>query len=184
MTSAPSGSPAAAIISACAPLRKGPRPCIPTGGDNESVKAKELEARWQVALMVTPAAATTSAPVGDNCPNVQKGPHSRPYRSEDIQERSRRPVTHDAMYKPQVRSATRERPWVWRTYAQRDCRPCGGRTTTPQPSSRRQHRRRHQSHLGRSTRRVVAGDTCRRPAPRTLSSPPPQDWQAPFSLGY
>jgi hypothetical protein len=38
-------SPAAAIISACTPLRKGPRPRIPTRGGNEAIKAKELEAR-------------------------------------------------------------------------------------------------------------------------------------------
>jgi hypothetical protein len=30
-------------------------------GENEAIKAKELEARWQVALVVSPAEATTSA---------------------------------------------------------------------------------------------------------------------------
>jgi hypothetical protein len=35
-------SPAAAITSAFTPLRKGPRPRLPTGGDNEAIKAKEL----------------------------------------------------------------------------------------------------------------------------------------------
>jgi hypothetical protein len=49
------------ITLARAPLRKGPRPCLPTGGDNEAIKAKELEAQRQVALMVSPAEATTSA---------------------------------------------------------------------------------------------------------------------------
>jgi hypothetical protein len=44
-----------------APLRRGPRPRPPMGGDNEAIKAKELEARRQVALMVSPAEATTSA---------------------------------------------------------------------------------------------------------------------------
>jgi hypothetical protein len=72
-------SPAAANTSACTPLRKGPRPHLPTSGDNEAIKAKELEARRQVALIVSPAAATTSAPVGDNCLSVRKGPRSRPY---------------------------------------------------------------------------------------------------------
>jgi hypothetical protein len=43
------------------PLRRGPRPRPPTGGGNEAIKAKELEARWQVALVVSPAEATTSA---------------------------------------------------------------------------------------------------------------------------
>jgi hypothetical protein len=34
-------SAAAAIIPACAPLQISPRPCPPTGGDNEATKAKE-----------------------------------------------------------------------------------------------------------------------------------------------
>jgi hypothetical protein len=34
-----------AITSTRAPLRKGPRPRLPTGGDKEAIKAKELEAR-------------------------------------------------------------------------------------------------------------------------------------------
>jgi hypothetical protein len=38
-------SPAATIISACTSLWKGPRPRLPTGGDSEAIKAKELEAR-------------------------------------------------------------------------------------------------------------------------------------------
>jgi hypothetical protein len=49
------------VTSMHAPLRRGPRPHPPTGGDNEAIKAKELEARRQVALMVSPAEATTSA---------------------------------------------------------------------------------------------------------------------------
>jgi hypothetical protein len=44
-----------------APLRRGPRPRTPTGGDNEAIKAKELEAWPQAALVVSPAEATTSA---------------------------------------------------------------------------------------------------------------------------
>jgi hypothetical protein len=32
-----------AITSARVPLRKGPRPRLPTGGDNEAIKAKESE---------------------------------------------------------------------------------------------------------------------------------------------
>jgi hypothetical protein len=43
------------------PLRRGPRPRPPTGGDNKAIKAKELEAWRQVALVVSPAEATTSA---------------------------------------------------------------------------------------------------------------------------
>jgi hypothetical protein len=34
-------SPAEAITSTCTPLWKGPRPRLPTGGDNEAIKAKE-----------------------------------------------------------------------------------------------------------------------------------------------
>jgi hypothetical protein len=49
------------IISACTPLRKGPRPRLPTGGENEAIKSKEPEVRRQVALTVLPAEATTSA---------------------------------------------------------------------------------------------------------------------------
>jgi hypothetical protein len=177
-------SPAAAITSACTPLRKGPRPRLPMGGDNEAIKAKELEARRQVALIVTPAAATTSAPVGDNCLSVRKGPRSRPYGSEDIQERSRRPRDVRCHVQPPLRPTAWERPWVWRTCARRDYRPCGEWKTTPQPSSRRQHRRRRQSHQGRSTRHVVAGDTCCQPASRSRSAPPSQDWRTPFSSGY
>jgi hypothetical protein len=54
-------SPAAAIIRACAPLRVGPRPCPPTGGDNEAIKAKESGTQRQMALMPSPAEATTPA---------------------------------------------------------------------------------------------------------------------------
>jgi hypothetical protein len=87
------------ITSARAPLRKGPRPRLPTGGDNEAIKTKELEARRQVALMVSPAEATTSATgsltnSGDHLStndsghlciggrrlpqHARRGPHSRP----------------------------------------------------------------------------------------------------------
>jgi hypothetical protein len=54
-------SPAAAIIPACAPLRVGPRPCPPTGGDNEATKAKESGTQRQMALMPSPAEATALA---------------------------------------------------------------------------------------------------------------------------
>jgi hypothetical protein len=86
-------SPAAAITSACTPLQKGPRPHLPTGGDNVAIKAKEPEVRRQVALTVSPAeaitsavgsltsggdhisppaAATTSAPMGGGCPSMHE----------------------------------------------------------------------------------------------------------------
>jgi hypothetical protein len=109
-------SPAAAITSACTPLQKGPRPRLPTGGDNEAIKAKEPGVRWQVALTVSPVEATTSAvdsltSGGDHISpsngsnhlctdgrrlpqHARRGPRSRPQcGSEDktIQERRRRP---------------------------------------------------------------------------------------------
>jgi hypothetical protein len=53
--------PAVAITSTRTPLQKGPRPRLPTGGDNEAIKAKKSEVWRQVALTVSPAEATTSA---------------------------------------------------------------------------------------------------------------------------
>jgi hypothetical protein len=53
-------SPAVATTSARAPLRRGPRPRLTTVDDNEAIKAKEWEARRQVASVVSPAEATTS----------------------------------------------------------------------------------------------------------------------------
>jgi hypothetical protein len=44
------------------------------------------------------------------------------------------PTTHDAICDPSVRPTAQEKPWVWRTCARRDRRPCGERTTTPRPS--------------------------------------------------
>jgi hypothetical protein len=98
-TSAPSGLPAVATTPGCAPLQGGPRPCPPMGGDNEAIKAKESGTRRQVALMVSPAEATTSATgsltsgddhlsTDDSDPlwtsqrrlpqHARRGPHSRP----------------------------------------------------------------------------------------------------------
>jgi hypothetical protein len=50
-----------AITSARAPLRKGPHPRLPTGATTRPLKPKSQKARRQVALMVSPAEATTSA---------------------------------------------------------------------------------------------------------------------------
>jgi hypothetical protein len=55
------------------------------------------------------------------------------------------PTAYDVLYDPPGRSTTREKPWVWPTYARRDRRPCGGRIATLRPSGRRQRQRRHQS---------------------------------------
>ena len=159
-------SPAVAITSARAPLRKGPRPRLPTGGDNEAIKAKESEARRQVALTVSPAEATTSAvgsltSGGDHlstddsghlrtsavlanggrpsareevlAPVLTTGVRTRPSKNVDIA-----PAAYDILYNLPGRASTREKPWVWPTCARHDRRPCGGRTATPRPSSRRQ----------------------------------------------
>jgi hypothetical protein len=193
-------SPAVVIISAHAPLRKGPRLCLPTGGNNEAIKAKELEARWQVALMVLPAEATTSATGsltsgGDHLStdddghlctggrwlpqHVRRGPRSRPpmgVRTRPSKNEVAALAAYDVLYDPAVRPAAREKPWMWRTCARRDRRPCGGRTAMPRPSSRRKRRRRHQSHPGQGARHAAADDACSRPTPRSRSSPPPQGW--------
>ena len=164
-----------------APLRRGPRPRPPMGGDNEAIKAKEWEARRQVALTVSPAEATTSAvgnltsggnhisPTsgsdhlctdGRRLPqHARRGPHSRPhYGSEDktIQEHRRRPAAYDVLYDLPVRPVAREKPWMWLTRARRDHRPCGGRATRLHPSGRRQRQRRHRSHPGRGARYAAA----------------------------
>jgi hypothetical protein len=73
------------------------------------------------------------------------------------------PAAYDILYNPPVRPAAREKPWMWRTCARRDHRPCGGRTATPRPSSRRKRRRRHQSHPGRGARHAAADGACSRP---------------------
>jgi hypothetical protein len=46
------------------------------------------------------------------------------------------PAAYDVLCDPPVRPTAREGPWTWPTYARRDRRPCGGRTTTPRPGSR------------------------------------------------
>jgi hypothetical protein len=70
-------SPAAANIPACASLQVGPHPLSPYGGRQQAIKAKELEARRQAALMASPAMTTTPAPVGDGCLSMLIGPYSR-----------------------------------------------------------------------------------------------------------
>jgi hypothetical protein len=193
-----------AITSAHTPLQKGPRLRLPTGGDNEAIKAKEPEVWRKVALTVSPAEATTSVvgsltsggdhlstddsghlrtsavPANGGCPSAREevlapvlaaGVRTRPSKNADAA-----PAAYDVLYDPLMRSAAQEKLWMWPTCAQRDRHPCGGRTATPRPSSRRQRRRRHQSHLGRGARHAVADGACSRPAPRSRSSPPPQGW--------
>jgi hypothetical protein len=101
-------SPTATIIPACASLRVGPRPRLPTTGDNEAIKAKESGTQRQMALMPSPAEATTFArgsltSDGDHlCTSGQqlhqsarRGLRSRPhYGSEDRTIQERRPHPH------------------------------------------------------------------------------------------
>jgi hypothetical protein len=201
-------SPAVATTSARASLRRGPHPRLPTGGGNEAIKAKESEARRQVALMVSPAEATTSAvgsltSGGDHLSTDDSGhlctsglpataaasarpkrsslPSSHGVRTRPSKNAVATPTTYDVLYDPPggigaVRPTAREKPWMWRTCARRDRRPCGGQTATPRLSSRRQRRRRHQSHLGQGARHTAADGACSRSAPRSRSSPPPQGW--------
>jgi hypothetical protein len=180
------------MISTCTPMRKGPHPRLPTGGDNEAIKAKEPEVRRQVALTVSPADATTSV-VGiltsdsDHLNTDDSGhlhtiavsanggrPSTRkevlaPVLTAGVRTRPSKnaiaaPTAYDVLYDPPVRPAMREKSWVWPTCARRDRRSCGGRTATPRPSDRRQRRRRHQSHPGRGARHTAAdGASDRRP---------------------
>jgi hypothetical protein len=137
-----------------------------------------------VALTVSPAEATTSAvgsltSGGDHLSTDDSG-HlrtsaipangGRPSASDEVLApvltagvRTRpsknavaAPATYNVLYDPLVRSAAREKPWVWPTRPRHDRRPCGGRTYTPHPSGRRQRRRRHQSHPGRGARHAAA----------------------------
>jgi hypothetical protein len=77
-------------------------------------------------------------------PVLTKGVRKRPSNNADAA-----PAAYDVLYDPPVWPAAQEKPWMWPTCARRDRRPCGGRTATPRPSSRRQRQRRHQSHPGR-----------------------------------
>jgi hypothetical protein len=109
--------------------------------------------------------------------HARRGPRSRPpagVRTRPSKDAAAAPMAYDVLYDPPVWPAAQEKPWMWWTYARRDRRPCGGRTATPRPSSRRQRRRQHQSHLGRGARHAAVDGACSRPTPRSRSSPPPQ----------
>jgi hypothetical protein len=94
-------STAAAIILACAPLWIGPRPCPPTGGDNEATKAKESGPQRQMALMPSPAEATAPARGSltgdDDHLSAHEGvlAHVSTNRSEDKTIQERRRHCHD-----------------------------------------------------------------------------------------
>jgi hypothetical protein len=196
-------SPAVVATSARTPLRKGPRPRLPTGGNNEAIKAKESRVWRQVALTVSPAEATTSVvgsltsggdhlstdnsghlrtsavPASGGRPSVQRGPRSRPhYRSEDktILERGRRPRGVRHLVLP-LGAATGAGGAV-DVADLRTARPSPVWWTaaTTQPNGRRQRRRRRRDHPSRGTGHAAAGGTCSWPVPHARSSPPPQGW--------
>jgi hypothetical protein len=188
--------------SMCAPLRRGPRPHPPTGGDNEAIKANESKARRQVALTVSPVEATTSVvgsltSGGDHLSTDDSGhlctgglpatmaASARPkrssllssYGSEDktIQERGHCPHGVRRLVRPP--QAASEQCGRWRGRS----RGCGGpahdqAVDTPRPGGRRQRRRRHQSHPGQGAKHAAADGACSRPASCSRSSPPPRGW--------
>jgi hypothetical protein len=91
------------------------------GGDNEAIKAKEFEARWQVALVVWPAVATTSTPAarqslasgGDhlNAGTMAKRPSPPPsYGGDDKTIQAKEPDTRQ-LTAPAARPAPRSRSW-------------------------------------------------------------------------
>jgi hypothetical protein len=140
-----------------APLRRGPRPRPPTGDDNEAIKAKELEARRQVALVVSPVEATISAAGSltsgsdhlstDDSSHLHTGglpatavasPHTKrssPLSSHEGKDKTIQGRDHHLhgvrrLVRPpgQRRSSA---PRMRQTCARRDRRPCGGRTAAP-----------------------------------------------------
>jgi hypothetical protein len=146
------------VASMRAPSRRGPRPRPPMRGDNEAIKAKELEARRQVTPVVSPAEATTSAPSSltsgngrlradglsttattTACAPRRRGP--RPCPPAGVRTRPSKNVAatftaYDVLYNPPgsvgtAWSAAQGTLWMRRTYARCDRHPCGGRTATP-----------------------------------------------------
>jgi hypothetical protein len=170
---------AAAVIPSCASMQVGPFPHLPTGGDNRSLKPKS----WKLApdsptnggdhlcIDGSPAAATTSAPMGSSCtsaheevfaPVLTTGVRTRPSKNAAPTRK-----VYDVLYDLPVRLEPREKPWMWPTRAWCDRCPCSGRATTLYPSGRRQHRRRHQSRPGRGARHAAADSATdgERPSP-------------------
>jgi hypothetical protein len=97
--------------------------------------------------------------MGGGCPSTREevlapvltaGVRTRPSKNA-----AAAPVAYDVLCDPPVRPAAWEKPWMWPTCARRNRRPCGGRTTTPHPSGKRQHRRRHQGHPSRGARHAT-----------------------------
>jgi hypothetical protein len=140
-------------------------PVFLRGATTRPLKLKSQKARRQVALMVSPAEATTSATgsltsggdhlstdnSGHLCTggwrlpqHTRRGPRSCPHcrvRTRPSKNAAAAPAAYDVLYGPPVRPPAREKPWMRRTCARRDRRPCSGRAATPQPNNRRQRRR-------------------------------------------
>jgi hypothetical protein len=150
------------------------------GGDNEAIKAKESRTRRQVALMVSPVEATTSAmgsltSGGDHLitndsahlctggrwllQHARRGPRSRPLtgvRTRPSKNAATTLTAYDVLYDPPVRAAGRR------------SRGCGGpahgatiaRAVDGQPhpdqSGRRQRRRQRRSHPAQWARHAAA----------------------------
>jgi hypothetical protein len=182
------------------PLRRGPRPHPPTGGDNEAIKVKELEARRQVALVVSLAEATTSAPgsltsgsdplCADGLPATaattarapwQRGPRPCPptgVRTKPSKNVAATSTVYDntpggvgAAWLAAQGTLRMRRTCTWR-----DRRPCSGRAATPHlPAG---------GSVGGGTKAIQAKEPdtrkltapAARPAPHSRSSPPPQGW--------
>jgi hypothetical protein len=187
-------SPAVETTSARAPLRRGPRPRLPTGGGNEAIKAKELEARRQVVLAVSPVEATTSA-----AGNLTSGGDH--LRTGGLPATAAAPATHVEVLAPallQSEDKTIQERGRHLRGVRRLVRPPGMaseqcamdatnlRTTRPSPvrwtnnrtplGGGRRHWKRRQSHPGQGARHAAADGARSRPAPRSRSSPPPQGW--------
>jgi hypothetical protein len=187
-----------------APLRRCTRPRPPTGGDNEAIKAKELEARRQVTLVVSLAEATTSTTgsltsggnhlstddSGHLCtgglpataaasPRAERSSPPSSYEGEDktIQERGRHLRGVRRLVQPPGRRQSSATGCAGNTTDVADLR-----TARPSPVRWTNSRapfgggRRRRSHPSQGARHVAADGVCSRPAPRSQSSSPPQGW--------
>jgi hypothetical protein len=138
---------------------------LASGGDHLSI-----DDSGHLRISVVPAnGGRPSAREEVLAPILTAGARTRPSKNADAA-----PAAYDVLYDPPVRPTRQEKPWMWPTCAWRDRHLCGGRTATPRSSSRRQRRRRHQSHPGRGARHAAADGACSRPAPHSQSSPPSQ----------
>jgi hypothetical protein len=145
-------SPAVATTSARAPLRRGPRPRLPTGAATRPLKPKSwrLGGRWcwwsrqrrqpPLQRAASPAATTTSAPTtaATSAPAAyrrRRPPPPRTKRSSLLPSYGVRTrpsknaaatsAAYNALYDPLGRRRS-SAPWMRQTCARRDRRPCGG----------------------------------------------------------